>query len=113
MKTGSVVVITIVSFSFFLRFGIVIGICENGYCSSAAKYYWNIVLYLLISYGGSTIYTIIIVGGLNQFSWQIQIVFCVFLVLIVLIIFTLPIAFYCIKNELIASKEKRMRDLEM
>ena len=73
-------------------------ICQDGWYSSVSIYYWNIVIYLLISYGGSTIYTIILVGGLNQLSLQVQIAFIVFLTLIILIIITLPVAFYCIKK---------------
>ena len=76
----------------------ILSIFENGYCSSVSIYYWNIVIYLLISYGGSTIYTIYVVGGLNELSLQVQIAFIVFLTLIVLIIITLPIAFCCIKK---------------
>ena len=92
----------------------IVCICDDGYCSSVSKYYWNIVLYLLISYGVSTIYTIIIVGGLNQLSLQVQIAFGVFLVLIVVIIATLPISFYCIKNAVEkASKEKLTSEVEM
>ena len=90
----------------------IVCICENGYCSSVGKYYWTIVLYLLISYGGSTIYTIIIVGGLNELSSQVQIAFGVFIVLIVTIIATLPISFYCIQKERIPSKEQ-ISEVEM
>eukprot|EP01084_Bolivina_argentea_P098273 176624_1 len=70
---------------------------HDGYCGSAAKYYWNITAYLTVSYGGSVAY-IAIIYGLDALSLPVQISIITLIVLIVITILTFPITYGLMKN---------------
>eukprot|EP01084_Bolivina_argentea_P041853 77260_1 len=65
----------------------------RGLCSFVSLYYWNVVIYLWISYGWSSLYLLLRVG-INIISYPVKISILVVLVLLFVITVTLPKMFY-------------------
>eukprot|EP01083_Nonionella_stella_P154722 498935_1 len=69
----------------------------SGCWSSTSKYYWNVVFYLVISYGVSSAYLIGFVGA-NNMSLPLSIALFAVIVLMIFITLSVPALFYYFKR---------------
>eukprot|EP01084_Bolivina_argentea_P061598 112599_1 len=80
-------------------------------CSSITIYYWNTIIYLFISYGGSCIYVINVIGW-NNISKPVQVsIICIF-ILIIFITLTFPLSFRCMKLSNVVTRTDTVDDAD-